>query len=371
MAVALGRQPRHRARGDGRQRRRHRLAQLVRGGHRAAAHGLRDGFEAVAVEGLAARQQFVQHHAQRVDVGAGVDVAALQLLGRQVVRRAGHQAVQRRQHRAVRDACDAEVQHLGLVALGDEDVGRLDVAVHDAAAVRIGQRIGNAPHQLCRLRRCRLPASGQRLAQVAPAQAFHRDVDAVGREPGVEDRDDAGVVQPGRCAGLVQEQPVERQPRRCVEIELQRLHRHRARQQRVPGLVHRAEPALAELLLQRITANVRQRGCAGSGRRAVEIGRRVGGQGVGRQRVGRQCVGVGLDLRGGCRQAGARARQRDGGVGGRRELGGRKVGHRIGHRGGRRARRPRALEEVVSHRGAAYGACGARTLQKAWLWPCV
>ncbi len=257
----------------------------------------------------------------------------------------------------MRDACDAEVQHLGLVALGDEDVGRLDVAVHDAAAVRIGQRIGNAPHQLCRLRRCRLPASGQRLAQVAPAQAFHRDVDAVGREPGVEDRDDAGVVQPGRCAGLVQEQPVERQPRRCVEIELQRLHRHRARQQRVPGLVHRAEPALAELLLQRITANVRQRGCAGSGRRAVEIGRRIGGQGVGRQRVGRQRVGAASTSE--RLPAGRSPRQ----------------AARRWCRGQARARWPRnrapgrtqgqATPGAGRGRipGAAYGACGARTLQ--------
>ena len=175
----------------------------------------------------------------------------------------------------VRHASDAEVQHLGLVAPRQEDVGRLDVAVHDATRMRIGQRIGDAPHQQRGLGRARPPAALQRLAQVAPAQPLHGDVHAVRRQAGVVDGDDVGVVQPGCGARLVQEQRIERHPRRCVDVELQRLHRDHARQQRVPGLEHGAQAALAELLLQRIAADAGQRGLRGA---AGLVGGRIDGR---------------------------------------------------------------------------------------------
>ena len=38
---------------------------------------------------------------------------------------------------------ETEIQNFGVPALGDEDVGRLDVAVHNALGVRRVQRIGN------------------------------------------------------------------------------------------------------------------------------------------------------------------------------------------------------------------------------------
>ena len=39
--------------------------------------------------------------------------------------------------------CQSEVQHFGVVMFGDEDIGRLDVAMDDAFAVRSLQSIGD------------------------------------------------------------------------------------------------------------------------------------------------------------------------------------------------------------------------------------
>ena len=41
------------------------------------------------------------------------------------------------------DLCQAEVQHLGASALGDKNVGGLYIAVDDAFAVRVIERIGD------------------------------------------------------------------------------------------------------------------------------------------------------------------------------------------------------------------------------------
>ena len=235
-------------------------------------HGVGDLGHRVAAVGLAARQQFVEDDTQRVDVGAGVDRAALQLFWRQVVRRAGDQPVQQRKRRTVGDARDAEVEHLGPVAPTQEDVGRLDVAMHDAARMCVSQRVGNTPHQQRRLAGGGLPAGGQGLAQVAAVQPLHRDVNAVGGKPGVVDGDDVRVAQAGGSARFIQKQAVERDTLAHVDLELQRLHRHRARQQRVPGLVHLPQAALAERALQRVAPDVRQRGAV--------FDRLVGGRGL-------------------------------------------------------------------------------------------
>ena len=81
----------------------------------------------------------------------------------------------------VRHARDAEVEHARLRAPDHEDVGRLDVAVHHALAVRVGQRVGDAAHDQRGLRRRRPPAFLAQLAQVAALEQLHRDVGAAGR----------------------------------------------------------------------------------------------------------------------------------------------------------------------------------------------
>ena len=285
---------------NGRQGARHAAAQFVRRRRVVGQHGGGDLLQAVAAVGLAQGQQFVEHHAQGVNVGARVHGAALQLFGRQVVRRAGHRTVQRRQRAAVGHAGDAEVQHLGSVALVQKDVGRLDVAMHHAAQVGVSQRVGHAAHQLRGLAGRGLPALGQALAQVAAIQPFHGNVDAVGRQPRVVHGNDVRVRQPRRRPRFVQEEAVQRHAAGRVDVELQRLHRHRARQQRVPRLMHLPQATRTQQALQRIAADVRDGGplfhpSIGWGRQAVgaQVGddiRRAhfdaGGQRIGGHRIG-------------------------------------------------------------------------------------
>jgi hypothetical protein len=82
----------------------------------------------------------VERRAERVDVGAAVDVLLpLGLLGGDVVGRAQHRAG----HGLERDAGvlevlrESEVEDLREAVLRDDDVGRLDVAVDDALVVGV------------------------------------------------------------------------------------------------------------------------------------------------------------------------------------------------------------------------------------------
>jgi hypothetical protein len=110
--------------------------------------------------------------------------------------------VRRAQHllRPGPDLRDAEVEHLHqLVGLAvdrrQEDVRRLEVAVHDAVRVRDGQRrrdgVDDAHDRRQRQRSFREPP-----LQVAALQVLHDEIRTlVGRDVEVEDLDDVGVAQ--------------------------------------------------------------------------------------------------------------------------------------------------------------------------------
>ena len=94
-----------------------------------------------------AGEQLVRHRAERVDVGAMIDVGiARGLLGRHVRRRADRRA-DLRERRAVRRPVRAALIAFAMPksvttarAAGEQHVVRLDVAVHDAVLVRVGER---------------------------------------------------------------------------------------------------------------------------------------------------------------------------------------------------------------------------------------
>ena len=149
------------------------------------------------VEQRPAGDQVVEHGAERVDVGAAVDGAAVELLGRHVGERA--------------DAVDlrhvgAEVQHAAEVAdldVGDDPVGqhreqvrRLDVAVDQSLAIDVAERHRALEADLDdQLEREQLVGAAVR-AQRAAGDVLHDQVrrDGVGHR--VEDLDDVRVLQP-------------------------------------------------------------------------------------------------------------------------------------------------------------------------------
>ncbi len=89
-------------------------------------------------EGRVAREHLVEHHAERVDVGARIRRGAAGLLEGHVLRRAHH--VPARLLQVAGQVGEAEIEHLHLLAtvgrVHEEEVLRLDVAVHDAGLVR-------------------------------------------------------------------------------------------------------------------------------------------------------------------------------------------------------------------------------------------
>ena len=98
----------------------------------------------VARKRARARQQLVEHDAEREEVRAPVELLALDLLGRHVRRAADHVARARQLGgRGLGELADPEVGDLDPAVLRHEDVGRLDVAVQHAALVRVPERFGD------------------------------------------------------------------------------------------------------------------------------------------------------------------------------------------------------------------------------------
>ncbi|GIW72906.1 MAG: hypothetical protein KatS3mg102_2448 [Planctomycetota bacterium] len=153
-----------------------------------------------------ARQHLVEHDAERVQIGAPVDLAevlalALQLLRRHVGR--GADAVRRRieldgdgagQRAHLRDT---EVHDLGMPVREHAHVRRLEVAVVDVACVGVLQRRQHLEQDRDRTRQRQLPAGLlQHLAQVLAVEQLVRQVVAPHLGAVAEQPADVRVVQP-------------------------------------------------------------------------------------------------------------------------------------------------------------------------------
>jgi hypothetical protein len=160
----------------------------ARRGHVAGGLARHEGPPGRVVERAHAGEQLVEHHAQRVHVGARVDVGggARELLGAHVGGRAhrragdrGRRRVGPRRHRLG----DPEVDDLAVrlpVDLGHEHVRRLEVAVDDALLVRVLHRaahLAEERHALAHRERPRVGVLGDGRAR----HALHHEV----RQPGV------------------------------------------------------------------------------------------------------------------------------------------------------------------------------------------
>jgi hypothetical protein len=201
------------------------VPEAARVGQRVVEDALVHALGARVLERPAQRQALVQHHAQRVDVRAPVELAGArgELLGRHVGRRSRVES-RRRQRGQLRVALarQAEVQDHRLAAGRDHQVGRLDVAVDDAGLVRGVQRARRALDEL--------HAAQQRPAARGAGGALGR----VGR---------GGRADPGlRVVARAR-----RRDRLRQRLALDEAHRDEERAVRGPDLVHGADPGVVEL----------------------------------------------------------------------------------------------------------------------------
>jgi hypothetical protein len=211
----------------------------------------------VADEGRPHGQQLVEQAAGAVQVGARVDLLALGLLGRQVLRGADDRGGLRHGHAGVAHRTgDAEVHDLDLAGAGQHDVGRLDVAVDDARPVAVLQRLEDADGHLHGPLGQQLAPGVQQLAQGRAVDVLHHDVrdrDAVDVVlAGVVHGDDRGVVERGGRLGLPAETGLE--GRIAGKVHPQRLHGDRTAQAGVMGEVHLGHATTAEHRAQLVPA---------------------------------------------------------------------------------------------------------------------
>ena len=172
-----------------------------------------------------ARQQLVQQHPQRVDIGGGGDGPAADLLRAGACRRE-QPLVGRGQRRVrrVQQLRDAEVQQLGRAVGGDQQVGRLDVPVHHEVAVRMVDRLAHAQEQAQAGRR----VQALHVAVLVDGQPVHELHHEVGHTLGVaapvEQPGDVRVAQPGEDLALGLEPAAALFAPQAVAEQLERGH---------------------------------------------------------------------------------------------------------------------------------------------------
>ena len=133
-----------------------------------------DGNGVVALERESPRQHFVEHDARGVDVRARVRAVAPRLLGRHVVHRA--ERLLRERVGGVGEAGDAEVSDLDAAVAKHHDVLRLDVAVDDAARMRVRERLHDLRDEVQRLTPVELAALFHILLERDAVDELHDDI---------------------------------------------------------------------------------------------------------------------------------------------------------------------------------------------------
>ena len=132
----------------------------------------------------------------------GVDLFPARLFGRDVVRRAQHRSGLGHALLDVERARDAEVSHLCATVAVQQDVLRLDVAMHEAVLVGEPQRAGDLDRDLERLTDVQPALPHDELLEVLTLDVLEDDVLASVLLSPVDDRDDVRMLQLRDGAGL-------------------------------------------------------------------------------------------------------------------------------------------------------------------------
>jgi hypothetical protein len=227
-------------------------------------------------------EDLVQHDAERVQVGAGVDGLAAGLLGRHVAAGAEHRARQR-VRRALEDPRDAEVDDPRdevPVGLLHEHVPRLEIAVNHPLIVRCLQAGEDAVPDLGgHVEGHRAPPRRHELGEGARVDVLHDQRDELAVRDDVVHGHHVGVRQQARDPALAQEPAAH--ARVADEVGLQHLERDPAAQRAVGREVHGGHPTFADPPLEDVAGDAH----AGA-QEAPAHGERRRGH-VGRARVGR------------------------------------------------------------------------------------
>ncbi len=158
-------------------------------------------FEAVSGVWLDTGEALVQHAGQGVDVGSGISRAAGESLWGHVGPAADDRAGSG-EFGGRRIVGDAKVDQVDEVTLGHQRVGGFDVAVHQSdgmGGVERGGQLLNYVHGPWRAHR---PVALQQLVHVDAVDHRHHQKQPAVDLPGVMDRDDVRLGQPGRGVGL-------------------------------------------------------------------------------------------------------------------------------------------------------------------------
>jgi len=179
-------------------------AQQARGRGLFVADLVERGEVGFAIEGAAAREQLIHHDGQREHVAVVRQIFLAHLLGRHVRGRA-HHARELRGIAAQRQR-GAEVGELDVAVGGQHQVGGLDVAVYQALAVGVFERIaaleGDVQHLGHGQQRIGPGMGRQGLA----VHVFEHQVGLGGVLVGVEQTHDVGVLEPAGHGRLVAQQ---------------------------------------------------------------------------------------------------------------------------------------------------------------------
>ena len=195
---------------------------------------------AVALKGLDSGQALEQDACQRI----GVDSCRVGFVRGESLR--GHvgegadRGARARQLRRTRSAGDAEIDQVGEVVFGHQNVRRFDVAVHEADAVGCVQRGGDLLDDRDCAAGCQA-AVGKQFGDGFTVDQPHGHIQAVVDLTEVMYRDDVRFVQPGRHLCLAAE------PRLILLVvcevrrkQLQRNHPAHGGVERLPHFTHAA-----------------------------------------------------------------------------------------------------------------------------------
>ena len=203
-----------------------------------------------------AGQRLVEHQAQAIYIGLRTNGLSAQLLGREIGWRTGDDAWCGEWHCLVKILGDPKVGQVVVAALFKQNVGRLEVAVHDLALMRVRQGAADLQKQSLGCLAVERAALELRMQGAADEQA-HDQVGTAGLTPEVVQRHNVGVLKTrNRLAfGLKAADEIGT----VGELRLDHLDCHCAANRWLFRAKHRTEPAQSDLLADDIVADPRAR----------------------------------------------------------------------------------------------------------------